>query len=107
MTTMTFPRMPGHRRCCEILGKGDFRAGKELIQQLAHRLEHARAKHPWPAHAPGNHGALAALLGEMGEVVDEMNKGDDARRRDELLDVLAVAWRWINDEHESRRKKTA
>ena len=43
----------------------------------------------------------------MGEVVDEMNKGDDARRRDELLDVLAVAWRWINDEHESRRKKTA
>ena len=46
MTTMTFPRMPGHRRCCEILGNGDFRAGKELIQQLAHRLEHARAKHP-------------------------------------------------------------
>lgn len=105
MTTTTFPRMPGHRRCCEILGNGDFRAGKELIQQLAHRLEHARAKHPWPAHAPGNHGALAALLGEMGEVVDEMNKGDDVRRRDELLDVLAVAWRWVNDEHEPRRKK--
>ena len=48
MSTTSFPRMPGHRRCCEILGNGDFRAGKELIQQLAHRLEHARAKHPWP-----------------------------------------------------------
>lgn len=48
MTTTSFPRIPGHRRCCEILGNGDFRAGKELIQQLAHRLEHARAKHPWP-----------------------------------------------------------
>ena len=115
MTTTTFPRIPGHRRCCEILGNGDFRAGKELIQQLAHRLEHARAKHPWPAHAPGNHGALANALGRLtderfvfltsGEVVDEMNRGDDARRRDELLDVLAVAWRWVNDEHESRRKK--
>ena len=74
MSTTTFPRIPGHRRCCEILGNGDFRAGKELIQQLAHRLEHARAKHPWPAHAPGNHGALAALLGEMGEVVDEIHQ---------------------------------
>ena len=82
-----------------------FRAGKELIQQLAHRLEHARAKHPWPAHAPGNHGALAALLGEMGEVVDEINKGDEARRKDELLDVLAVAWRWICDEQRERRKR--
>ena len=105
MTATSLPRMPGHRRCCEILGNGDFRAGKELIQQLAHRLQHARARHPWPEHARGDPGALAALIDEMREVVDEINRGDDARRKDELLDVLAVAWRWICDEQREARAR--
>lgn len=91
-------KLPGHRRCCEILGNGNFRVGQRMIQTLALRLQHARRKHPWPEHALGDHGALAAMLDELREVVDEMNSGNHTRRDEELFDVLAVGWRWAAGE---------
>lgn len=65
----------------------------QIYQRLQKRLEEAEAKHPQFAEGP--YQALGVLGEEYGEVVRALTKQEGYDRiQEELLDVLAVAWRF-------------
>lgn len=65
----------------------------QIYQRLQKRLEEAEAKHP--QFAEGVYQALGVLDEEAGEVARTITKNEGFdRMQEELLDVLAVAWRF-------------
>ena len=93
-----------YRRALLAFGNGKISRGRQVLFMLAHRLEHARAKHPWPDHALGAKGAYAALMGEAHELGHAMENETRNRVIDEGLDTAAVSIRIINDEHNAKGK---
>lgn len=72
---------------------------RERIQAA---LNHARVKHPRPWLCTLH--ALCVLLEEIAEVVWAIIKRDRANLREELAQVAAVCWRWLErmDREEGR-----
>lgn len=93
-----------YRRALLALGNGKIARGRQVLFMLAHRLEHARKKHPWPAHAQGAEGAYAALVGEVEELGHAIAKEGPDRTREEALDTAAVSLRIIVGEHKKKGK---
>ena len=82
------------------LGDGDTARGRYVTNMIADRLAHARAEHPgteWSGKGPA-YGVrvIRDELDELGMAVDD-DEGED-RMRDECLDVLATAVRFLNRE---------
>jgi NTP pyrophosphatase (non-canonical NTP hydrolase) len=63
------------------------------LEQIEAALTHAKAKHPDPWS--GRLHALCVLLEEVAEVVWALARGDRANLREELAQVAAVCWRWL------------
>ena len=89
--------MAGDVRPCRILGKGDFRRGRELLDVLAGRMVHARSTHP--DFAAGAADAVAVIGGEYAELVRAVREETPERLLDEGLDVAVTALRLVNGEH--------
>lgn len=72
------------------------------IERIQAALNHARVKHPRPWR--GQIHALLVLLEEVGEVVWALIRRDRANLREELAQVAAVCWRWLErmDREEGR-----
>lgn len=65
----------------------------QIYKRILKRISEAEAKHP--VFAEGQYQALGILGEEYGEVVRSLTKQEgEQRMQDELLDVLAVAWRF-------------
>ncbi len=65
---------------------------QKMILILEARLEHAAREHP---EGP----SMVALVEEVDEAIYENEKRDKIRLVDELYDVIAVAWRLIEEEN--------
>ena len=73
------------------VGPGSSRPSpRERIQAAQN---HARAKHPAPWRSTLH--ALAVLLEEVGEVAWALVRRDRENLREELAQVAAVCWRWL------------
>lgn len=81
------------------LGEGDYSSGRDLLFAIADRLNHARAKHPWPEHAYGAPQAVGALASELREVEFALEHELPERIEDEALDVVVVGLRIFRKEH--------
>lgn len=87
-------------RACMAFGNGDVGRGRELDFKMAEWLEMARIKHQWPRDAEGPYQALWALLEEVKELTEAVEKDPRQWRWvSELLDVIAVACRMLDGEH--------
>lgn len=64
------------------------------LEQIQEALAHAKAKHPDPWR--GKLHALCVLFEEVAEVVWALIRGDRANLREELAQVAAVCWRWLD-----------
>lgn len=65
----------------------------QIYKRILKRISEAETKHP--VFAEGQYQALGILGEEYGEVVRSLTKQEgEQRMQDELLDVLAVAWRF-------------
>ncbi len=90
--------MAGYVKLCRILGKGDFRRGRELLDAVAERMDHARKKHPVFAECPED--AVAVIGEEYAELVHAVRWETSERLHDEGLDLAVTALRLVNGEHE-------
>ena len=73
-------------------------SNKEIYTELLVRLTEAEAKHPLFAEGP--YQALGYIGEEYSEVVRALTKNEgDARFRDELFDLIIVAWRTLRGDH--------
>ncbi len=86
-----------YRRMRRAFGNGNEAKGRAIMQVLALRLEHARREHP--VFADGVVHALAAINGEMSELVHAVYYEAPGRERDEALDVIATAVRFLGEEY--------
>lgn len=87
----------------QIIGRGDWQDGKNLIVALAERITHARNKHPWGQNTEYDSILIAtniALNGEIAELMYAYDAETRQRQDSEALDVLAVAARIANREFE-------
>lgn len=82
-------------RCA--FGNGDLRRGRQIMEIIALRLEHARTKHP--VYAQGKYHALGVIRSEFRELEHAVEHESPARQFDEALDVIATAVRFLNGEH--------
>lgn len=72
---------------------------EEISEKLKHAL--ARAQQLHPDFAEGLFHALGFLSEEHGEVVRAATKHEGKQRiQEELIDLIAVAWRMLRGEHE-------
>ncbi len=72
---------------------------EEISGKLKHALVRARQLHP--GFAEGIFHALGFLSEEHGEVVRAVTKKEGKQRvQEELIDLIAVAWRMLRGEHE-------
>ncbi len=79
---------------------GDFEKGRKMLKDIAERLEHAHKKHPKEEWQKMDvYEAMKALLDEIDEVRIALKKETPERVQDELLDVIAVAFRILNKEY--------
>lgn len=91
--------MAGYVKLCRILGKGDFRRGRELLDAVAERMDHARKKHP--VFAEGRFQALGVIHAEYREMEHAVTRDEGkGRERDEALDVVATCLRFWLGEHD-------
>lgn len=82
-----------------VIGNGHSKDGFRLFYKLIMGLQRARRLHP--VYAEGKYQALGRIGAEYGELVQAVEKGEGtAREKDELLDLIIVAIRMWNDEHE-------
>ena len=66
--------------------------------KILEHLKKARTKHPrLDQHRVGNIGLMALVEEETGECWQAVNDGDAEKLHDELLDVIAVAIRIIEE----------
>ncbi len=87
-------------KLCQILGKGDFRRGRNLLEALAGRMQHARKKHP--RFAEGKFQALGVIHAEYLELEQAVAKNEGREReQDEALDTATTALRFFLLEHEA------
>lgn len=92
--------MPGYVKICQILGNGDFRRGKDLIEAIALRMQHAREKHP--VFAEGKFHALGVIHAEYLELERAVAKNEGREReQDESLNTATTALRFFIGEHEA------
>lgn len=84
-------------------GNGDMEKGRELLDAIAARLEHARECHKWgkknDAYSPFS--AMTSLQGEMQEWCRAAIWETPERQHDEALDIVAVAIRIAGKEYDS------
>lgn len=86
-------------KLCQILGNGDFRRGRNLLEALAGRMQHARKKHS--RFAEGKFQALGVIHAEYRELEHAVTSGEGKEReRDEALDVVATCLRFWLGEHD-------
>lgn len=90
----------GYKRNMEILGNGCFGRGRDLLESICQRLEHARGKHPWPRDAESMDRAHAVISSECWELESAVRFETPERAHDEALDVVATAVRFCNREWE-------
>ena len=89
-----------YMKICQILGNGDFRRGRNLLEALAGRMQHARKKHP--RFAEGKFQALGVIHAEYRELEHAVTSGEGKdRERDEALDTATTALRFFIGEHEA------
>ena len=87
-------------KLCQILGKSDFRRGRNLLEALAGRMQHARKKHP--RFAEGKFQALGVIHAEYLELEQAVAKNEGREReQDEALDTATTALRFFLLEHEA------
>lgn len=87
------------KEVCRIIGNGDCKAGKALLEKLAERMTEARIKHPdW--QGKGKYWGLAAVEGEMREFRQAVLSESKERQVSEGLDLITTTVRHILDEHE-------
>ena len=82
-----------------IFGNGDMAQGRKCLEAIAHRLVHARTKHPaseWAGR--GEEYGLEAIEGEVKELRFAVMLESQERVEDETLDVLATGVRKFNRE---------
>ena len=82
-----------------IFGNGDMAQGRKCLEAIAHRLVHARTKHPaseWAGR--GEEYGLEVIEGEVKELRLAVKFEGVQRVEDETLDVLATAVRKFNRE---------
>lgn len=82
------------------IGNGNIYQGKEILFEIAKRLNHARQNHPKKEWQNMNvmH-AFNALNDEKSEVCRAICNETEERMQSELLDVIAVAVRMWNKEY--------
>lgn len=82
-----------------IFGNGDLHQGRKCLEAIAHRLVHARTKHPASEWAGmGDEYGLEAIEGEVRELRLAVKLEGPERVEDETLDVLATGVRKFNRE---------
>lgn len=82
-----------------IFGNGDMAQGRKCLEAIAHRLVHARTKHPaseWAGR--GEEYGLEVIEDEVKELRLAIKLEGPQRVEDETLDVLATAVRRFNRE---------
>ena len=82
-----------------IFGNGDMAQGRKCLEAIAHRLVHARTKHPaseWVGR--GEEYGLEVIEDEVKELRLAIKLEGPQRVEDETLDVLATAVRRFNRE---------
>ena len=82
-----------------IFGNGDMAQGRKCLEAIAHRLVHARTKHPaseWAGR--GEEYGLEVIEGEVKELRLAIKLEGPQRVEDETLDVLATGVRKFNRE---------
>ena len=84
-------------RMRKAFGNGNEKRGRAIMQAVALRLEHARRQHP--VFAGDAVHALAAVSGEMSELVHAVYYEEPGREKDEALDVIATAVRFLGEEY--------
>ena len=86
-----------YREIRREFGNGDEQAGKVLLEEIALRLRHARAKHTWAGRNPGH--AVTALFGECMELEHAVIFNEGRKNvRYEAVDAAAVSIRAANGE---------
>lgn len=76
----------------------------QIYERLQKRIAEAEAKHP--LFAEGKYQALGVLDEEVGEVARTITKKEGYdRMQEELLDVLAVAWRFYRGDWRTEQCK--
>ena len=78
------------------IGNGSFERGYANLCEVDDRLMHARGKHSWEHYTPLR-GALA-VRGEAAELEQAVRHEGRERQHSECLDVLAPAFRFLNQE---------
>ena len=79
-----------------ILGNGDPDKGRIMVNQLASRVAHARAKHP--VYAASSMQAERVIRDELDEFKEAIAEEPWDRQLDELMDVMATCVRFYNEE---------
>ncbi len=69
---------------------------ERLAKEITDRLKHARKKHP--VFAEGMWEAFGVIYAEIKEMEKEIDQANEARARDECLDVVATCIRFLNEE---------
>lgn len=84
-------------------GNGNIDKGKQILLEMAKRLNHARQKHPKKEWQKMNvMQAFNALNEEKHEVCKAICHETEERMQSELLDVVAVAVRMWNEEYKKK-----
>lgn len=86
-----------YRRMRRAFGNGNERKGRAIMQAIALRLEEARGKHP--LYAEGPYQALGVVHAEFKELEHAVEHETEARQKDEALDVVATAVRFLGEEY--------
>ncbi len=89
-----------YRKIEEAFSNDNWKKGRKIMSEIAERLDHARKKHPKEEWQKMDvYEAMKALLDEIDEVRIALKKETPERVQDELLDVIAVAFRILNKEY--------
>jgi len=86
-----------YRRMRKAFGNGNERKGRAIMQAIALRLEEARGKHP--VYAEGAYHALGVIHAEFKELEHAVEHETESRQKDEALDVVATAVRFLGEEY--------
>lgn len=84
-------------RMRRAFGNGNEKRGRAIMQAIALRLEEAREKHP--AYAEGPYHALGVVGSEIRELEKAVERETESRQKDEALDVVATAVRFLGEEY--------
>lgn len=86
------------REVITAIGNGDYEKGLHILEELATRLGEARQKHSWKGYLPLM--GWEAILSEIIELWDAINRETPERQHDEALDVSVTAIRFLLKEWE-------